>query len=231
MLTYSTLRETFLAVCSGSPQFLQLYPTVVDGIDSDISSPQDLIKSKITMLDSESLISSHRKIFADASSIVLGDSSVTSFDQAVGDSVQPEVGQKARVGGSSVDALEIRRACRYDCYCKCHAENNAISARGFQKLGIHKHPCTEPDCQNALQSDKKVVIPSVFFRKAILQAMSYKSIKVRYNLNTYRIVSEGSDSMRHVKHGNLGRLKMCIESGEATLWDTAPDGWSLLHVS
>lgn len=37
--------------------------------------------------------------------------------------------------------------------------------------------------------------------------------------------------MHYVKHGNLEKLKGCIESGEATVWDTAPDGWSLLHVS
>lgn len=61
--------------------------------------------------------------------------------------------------------------------------------------------------------------------------MSSKSIKVRYDLNTYRMVSEGSDAMRYVKHGNLEKLKICIKTGEATLWDTAPDGWSLLHVS
>ena len=61
--------------------------------------------------------------------------------------------------------------------------------------------------------------------------MSSRSIKVRYDLNTYRMVSEGSNAMRYVKHGNLEKLKTCIRTGEATLWDTAPDGWSLLHVS
>lgn len=61
--------------------------------------------------------------------------------------------------------------------------------------------------------------------------MSSKSIKVRYDLNTFRMVSEGSAAMRSVKHGNLDKLKICIQTGEATLWDTAPDGWSLLHVS
>ena len=60
--------------------------------------------------------------------------------------------------------------------------------------------------------------------------MASNSIKVRYNLHTYRMVSEGSDAMRYVKHGNLDGLKASIESGQATIWDTAPDGWSLLHV-
>lgn len=72
---------------------------------------------------------------------------------------------------------------------------------------------------------------STFFRRIMSQVMTSNSIKVRYHLNTYRMVSEGSNAMRYVKHGNLEKLKMCIESGEATLWDTAPDGWSLLHVS
>jgi hypothetical protein len=73
--------------------------------------------------------------------------------------------------------------------------------------------------------------PTNFIRKALSQVMSSKSVKVRYDLNTFRMVSEGSDAMRYVKHGNLDKLKICMEAGEATLWDTAPDGWSLLHVS
>lgn len=65
----------------------------------------------------------------------------------------------------------------------------------------------------------------------MLAVMSSRSIKTQYHLNTYRMVSEGSDALRYVKHGNLERLKVCIQMGNATIWDTAPDGWSLLHVS
>ena len=79
--------------------------------------------------------------------------------------------------------------------------------------------------------EEKVEMPSGFFRKFISQVVSSKAIKVRYDLNNYRMVSEGSDALRYVKHGNLEKLKMCITTGEATIWDTAPDGWSLLHVS
>ncbi|GES65135.1 ankyrin repeat protein [Aspergillus terreus] len=41
----------------------------------------------------------------------------------------------------------------------------------------------------------------------------------------------GSNAMRYVKHGNLPKLKAAIQSGEATPWDTASDGWSLLHTA
>ena len=106
-----------------------------------------------------------------------------------------------------------------------------IPVRGFSKVKPSQYQCNEPSCQGASPSGEKFVVPSTFFRKAISQVMSSKSIKVRYDLNTYRMVSEGSDAMRYVKHGNLEKLKICIKTGEATLWDTAPDGWSLLHVS
>jgi len=61
--------------------------------------------------------------------------------------------------------------------------------------------------------------------------VSSKSIKVRYNLYTFRMVPEGSDTVRFVKYRNLDALKASFEAGEATIWDTSPDGWSLLHVS
>ena len=57
------------------------------------------------------------------------------------------------------------------------------------------------------------------------------SVKVRYHVNTFHMVPEGSDVMRYTKQGDLDSLKAAIQSGKATLWDTAPDGWSLLHVS
>ncbi|KAL9127409.1 MAG: hypothetical protein Q9217_003705 [Psora testacea] len=45
------------------------------------------------------------------------------------------------------------------------------------------------------------------------------------------MVPEGSDVMRYTKQGDLDNLKAAIQSGNATLWDTAPDGWSLLHTA
>lgn len=75
------------------------------------------------------------------------------------------------------------------------------------------------------------LVKKALFERAMSQLMSAKSIKIRYHLHAYRMVPEGSDSMRYVKQGNLDRLKLLIHSGEATPWDAAPDGWSLLHVS
>ena len=135
-----------------------------------------------------------------------------------------------RVDTSPAGAVILRKACRYDCYCKCHTQG-AATTRGFSRLTGSNAQCTDPSCEAAASSNEPAVAPSTFFRRALSQVVSSKSIKIRYDLNTFRMVSEGSDAMRYVKHGNLEKLKMCIKTGEATLWDTAPDGWSLLHVS
>lgn len=49
------------------------------------------------------------------------------------------------------------------------------------------------------------------------QIVSSKSIKVRYNLYTFRMVPEGSDTVRFVKYRNLDALKASFEAGEATI--------------
>lgn len=69
------------------------------------------------------------------------------------------------------------------------------------------------------------------FRKVLSNIVSAKSVDVRYDLKTFRTVPEWSEAMSSIKHGNLESLKGSIQSGEATIWDVAPDGWSLLHVS
>ncbi|KAL4933218.1 ankyrin repeat domain-containing protein [Aspergillus undulatus] len=133
------------------------------------------------------------------------------------------------------DRLIIRRACRHDCYCKCHEEpQSGESKRGFSRFGarvFHKSnppqaECSDPNCAGAQQNK---AIPMSSFKRAMSQLMSSNNVKIHYRLNTYRMVPEGWNAMRYVKNGNLGKLKMAIQSGEATPWDTAPDGWTLLH--
>ena len=221
-------RETYLAVCSQYPEFLQIGAT--DG-ESDSLSLQGSIFSEPSTLASGSLISSLRRTSIDttASSV---ESSVASLQGRSVDTsptsplvqnfvdsvhVHTKTDQTKNIGDISTDAIAIRRACRYDCFCKCHAQSIPFPIRGFSRVKPLQYQCSEPSCQGAKPSRDMVEVPSNFFRKAISQVMSSKSIKVRYDLNTYRMVSEGSDAMRYVRHGNREKLKTCIRTGEATL--------------
>lgn len=134
------------------------------------------------------------------------------------------------------DSLVIRQACRFDCYCKCHSQNISLPNEIFSRFETpvlrpdkkSKVECTEPDCAGATSASKR--IPSMFFHRAVSRLLSLQSAKSGCRLNTYRMVPEGANPLRYVKHGNLEKLQLSIKSREATPWDTAPDGWSLLHV-
>ncbi len=221
-------RETFLAACDQHPQLLQIRSFPADDVDGDAASFQKRASSETTTLASWSSTSSLRSVSANTSLSSFGSSG--SSVREVSSNASDEASPNPSAENSFAGALTIRKARRYDCFCRCHAQG-AATRRGLSRSSNSQSLCTDPTCQAATSSEEPTVFPSRFFRKAFLQVISSKSIKVHYDLNTFRMVSEGSDAMRYVKHGNLDKLKMCIESGEATLWDTAPDGWSLLHVS
>jgi ankyrin repeat protein len=129
------------------------------------------------------------------------------------------------------DAQRVRRACHYKCYCKCHDGSATGPRRSLGKFKNTRLSCTDPTCLSHATIEEKYKSHSKSFFGALSRAMSSHNIKVRYNINTYRMVPESCDAFRFVKHGNLDKLKACIQSGDATIWDTAPDGWSLLHTA
>ena len=138
---------------------------------------------------------------------------------------------------ASPRSIVVRRACRFDCFCSCHPkseeEHGSMSSliKSFARLGTLTGNCDDPRCQSGRSVEEKTTSTSRIFLKALLNIMSAHSVKVRFHLNTFHMVPESSDVMRYAKQGSLDSLKLAIESGAATLWDTAPDGWSLLHVS
>jgi hypothetical protein len=131
-----------------------------------------------------------------------------------------------------------RKSCSFACYCSCHSEDERSPRlslkRGMTVLSVVSQPrrkCSEATCQRTSPPRiKKVVLPSTDFSRALATLMNSRAWTVKHRLYTYRSVPETSDSMRYAKHGDLNNLKACIESGDATPFDTGPDGWSLLHV-
>lgn len=211
-------RETFLDTCTQYPHFLQIQSLSADDINSDVVSTL----SESTTDASEISASSRRRSSIDtaASSVASSDSLLQKTSSSSSDNPRQSLVVNDNVAGP----LVLRKACRFDCFCACHTQDVVIK-RGFSRA---INPCTDRSCH---AYNEATVAVSGFFRKALAHVASSNSVKVRYDLNTFRMVSEGSDAMRYVKHGNLDKLKTCIKTGEATLWDTAPDGWSLLHTA
>ncbi|RYP13978.1 hypothetical protein DL765_006644 [Monosporascus sp. GIB2] len=127
------------------------------------------------------------------------------------------------------DMFILRRSCRYNCHCACHEETTDKPQRRFGRSKPQKIECTDPVCLgNEVVPDNSKEHSSLF-RSALSRATSARVIQVRYDLQSFRMVPNGSNAVRYVNHGSLPKLKECIESGEATIWDTTLDGWSLLH--
>ncbi|EGE78806.2 ankyrin repeat protein [Blastomyces dermatitidis ATCC 18188] len=247
--------ETFLAVCNQHPQLLEACSTAVEEMASepqfleDASEPALPLISRYPSSNSSSIttLSLGSSTPSSRSSI---DSRNTSITSTSFDNKLSVPGRRDRRGSDtpsqssnlvdlrSTSSLVIRRACRHDCYCKCHddsttgepkARSSRLNVRVFRENSKPKVECSDPSCAATTSQEKS--IPVSFFKKAMANMMSTSSIQVRYRLNTYRMVPEGSNAMRYVKRGNLEKLKLAIQSGEATPWDTAPDGWSLLHTA
>ncbi|KAI9689626.1 MAG: hypothetical protein M1820_010147 [Bogoriella megaspora] len=164
-----------------------------------------------------------------------GSSDLTSSLINMSDGSSPAGVQFARQSGLALieppGSFAVRRSCRYDCHCVCHEHNPREHRRMLGRVKNTKIICTEAGCKNMLATEGTIGDRTSPFRQTLAQLLTAKSVKVRYDLNTYRMVSEGHEAIRYVKHGNLESLKACLESGKATKWDTAPDGWSLLHTA
>lgn len=232
-----------LAVCSQNPQLLEICSDVADEMEKSTSSPSGPSSALRPPFDAVltttggGSISSKSSTSSARSSVFSSELSATSSSMLIPDAnedsqPQPKASKTkdACLDHASMDSLVIRQACRFDCYCECHSQSVAVSKDVFAKFNApifrerrrFKVDCTEPDCAGATSSPKRV-LSSALFKRAMSHLLSYQSVKVRYDLNCYRIIPEGSNAMRYVKQGNLERLRMAVKTGEATPWDTA--GW------
>ncbi|KAF2475797.1 ankyrin [Lindgomyces ingoldianus] len=196
---------------------------------SSLATIESLADTMISSFDSLTLVSSSSSsgssnIFSRQSSEIPSNTSQETNEGLCQVNTRPEL-------GDSQEILVVRQACRYNCYCICHTQDVTKLRQGLGKRANAKVRCSVPDCLSNATVEEKYAIQSKSFLKTLSKAIFSKSINVRHELKTYRMVPEGSEAMRYVKHGNLGKLKACIESGQATIWDTAPDGWSLLHTA
>ncbi|RLM00327.1 hypothetical protein CFD26_107856 [Aspergillus turcosus] len=233
--------EMMLAMCSQNPQLLKICSSIAGEMARDTVNRQDL-PLLLTPTEPAPTVDSRPAAYREETMRALGGNSVALVNLLDGSFPAPGVWNKRQQNssstGSSIGSSGASPATSiFSSLNKCHKQSIKVSKGLFSKFNspIFKQSkgsrieCSEPDCAGATSSQTRV-LPSAFFRRVFPRLASMQGVRVRYNLNTYRMVPEGSDAIRYVKHGNLDKLKMCISSREATPWDTAPDGWSLLHV-
>ena len=191
--------------------------------------------SDTTLSEQLSLFSSATSIDSSTSygSSISNDSGLIKSSQTAPEVSYPTTGSLSRrpTQRFTKDMFILRSACRYDCHCACHEKPTEEPQRRFSRSRHQKITCTDLNCLGTVSNSNISKQYSSLFSLALSKVTSEKTIRVPYDLKTFRTVPNASNAVRHINHGNLVKLKDCIESGEATIWDTTLDGWSLLHVS
>lgn len=233
-MTFLTLchSETFFNAYDHYPQLLQ-----ISAITDTNSRRESAISIKTNDSETSTLISTTSRAPSSCISTDTAPSSLDDAESLLQKTVSNPVSEISKSDGDnySTESSLIRKACRFDCYCKCHPRTRlkegdiSSLSKSLSKLEISNYDCDDVNCE----SNKAISVGSStrFFQKILCQVKSAQSIKVRHHMSTFHIVPESSDVLRYVKLGKLDSLQIAIQSGKATLWDTAPDGWSLLHVS
>lgn len=129
--------------------------------------------------------------------------------------------------------------CDQNCRCICHGSQRVLPAELTKKrrtsspglVARFVRACTLRDCRKRRRkSTGSLSIPSQVVNRALGIKLLSKGFNHLFILKTYPQVSENSDQIRYATSGNLQGLMMLVQTSKATVNDSGPDGWSLLHV-
>jgi hypothetical protein len=129
--------------------------------------------------------------------------------------------------------------CDSNCRCVCHTTQKLLP----DNLGMKRQnssscliaqfvrACTLKACKKKRRRSKgSFAVPSQVLNKAIGVRLLLKGFNHLFFLKAYNAVSENSDQIRYATSGNLQGLVVLVRTKKATINDTGPDGWTLLHV-
>ena len=128
--------------------------------------------------------------------------------------------------------------CDEDCRCVCHISQkilpddlNVKRQTSPRLIARFVRACTLRACKKKRRLSKgSFTVPSQVLNRALGVKLLSKGFNHLFFLKTYNTVSENSDQIRYATSGNLQGLMMLVQTDKATINDTGPDGWSLLHV-
>ena len=134
--------------------------------------------------------------------------------------------------------------CQRSCSCRCHTQGQWRSHPilrhliGSLLLGYSRTPqvipdCDKPSCQRHQRIIANVfyVFPQWFIKWVLVIAISYaKRNGMGINLRAGRMRSSADVAWTYVGHGDLTMVQYLFKKGEASPFDIAESGLSMLHV-
>jgi hypothetical protein len=127
--------------------------------------------------------------------------------------------------------------CDNTCACSCHADDvfkfSGPHTTITQQVRGEKRivDCTEPTCRKlALKKRQIIMRQSSVLKKEFVLSVILRGPRISWQIKSRPIVPETSDAIKFSQVGDLNSLRKLILDGRASIFDTGPDGWSLLHV-
>ncbi len=166
------------------------------------------------------------------------------------DSVSPAPMSLHPVDGPTalyVRATIKKRECPRFCHCRCHVQTQLNPPRWMKSIFgtffgsfrgyplLHSRSCDYSECRQSKECTAQVlyVFPWWFVKRAIVFCTTWKDLSgpgASWTFRMPRVINTRSDIWSLIKYGSLSRVRECLEMHEASLYDVAEDGWTLLHV-
>lgn len=123
-----------------------------------------------------------------------------------------------------------RGRCRPRCQCACHRIVE-LKVKSEDSANFNSTKCSNPQCRSRESRNTEFVIrdPILLRREFVLSLIS-RGVQISYSLKTHPIVPSCSAVIKCAENGDLASLRNLLLDKKASIFDTEPDGWSLLHV-
>jgi hypothetical protein len=122
-----------------------------------------------------------------------------------------------------------RGCCGSRCECACHRTGGPKVKSEDSTNNSTK--CTSPRCRSRESRNTEFVVrnPILLQRHFFLSLIS-RGAQISCSIKTRPIVPENSAVIKCAENGDLISLINLLRAKKASIFDTEPDGWSLLHV-
>lgn len=119
--------------------------------------------------------------------------------------------------------------CHSQCKCQCHKADDLKLEDG--KGGACRFRCSSPNCQTKRSRTTKIFVrDATILKREFVISMMTRGFRISCNIKTRPIVPASAEAIKCSMNGDSETFLKLLIAKKASIYDTEPDGWSLLHV-
>ena len=123
-----------------------------------------------------------------------------------------------------------RGRCCSRCQCACHRIVGS-NVKSEDSANFNSTKCSNPQCRSRESRNMEFVVRDpILLRREFVLSLIFRGVQLSCSLKTRPIVPACSAVIKYAENGDLASLRNLLLAKKASIFDTEPDGWSLLHV-